>query len=288
MLNLRNKSACEVVEKLKSVFATFGIPDMLCADNVPFGSSVIKDFAREWGFDVATRSPNFPQSNGLAEKAVGIAKNLLKKSLCEGSDLQYGLLQYRSTPLKYLGYSPAQLLCGRRYKTKVPISKELLEPVLCKNVIDKLKARQDVNHSYYNRCAKDLKPLKVNDNVTVYNPVKKIWQPGKIIGMSRFPRSYHVVDAEGNSVRRNRFDLRPSLNAPELNSDILSDVTDVPVQPGPRPLICEREAATTDDAYDSVDLEQPATVEDALGTLGDDAQFTRSGRQVKPINRLDL
>ena len=43
-----------------------------------------------------TSSPKHPQSNGLAEKTVGIIKNLIKKS---GDEFYLGLLAYRFTPL---------------------------------------------------------------------------------------------------------------------------------------------------------------------------------------------
>ena len=48
-------------------------------DNLPFNSTLLKDFAKKSNFDLQFRSPNYPRSNGLAEKGVEIAKNIVKK-----------------------------------------------------------------------------------------------------------------------------------------------------------------------------------------------------------------
>ncbi|KAK9679874.1 Integrase zinc binding domain [Popillia japonica] len=111
-------------------------------------------------FKVITRSPNYPRSNGLAEKGVGISKNLLKKAAQEGSDVYSALLQYRNSPLKHIGYSPSQLLMSRICKPKVPVLSDLLSPESCSNVQEKLKLRQHINKTYFDKSARDLKPLE--------------------------------------------------------------------------------------------------------------------------------
>ena len=44
-------------------------------------------------------SPHHPQSNGFAEALVGISKKLMEKSIKDGKPWNYGLLQYRVTPI---------------------------------------------------------------------------------------------------------------------------------------------------------------------------------------------
>ena len=70
-----------IINKLKAVFARHGIPEELVSDNGPqFSAHEFARFANEWDFSHITSSPNHPQSNGLVEKSVHIAKQLLNKS----------------------------------------------------------------------------------------------------------------------------------------------------------------------------------------------------------------
>ena len=69
-----------------------------------------KKFAEEWGFSDTTSSPEYPQSNGAAERVVQTARRILKKATAENKDPFEGLLKYRNTPFEDIGVSPAQLL----------------------------------------------------------------------------------------------------------------------------------------------------------------------------------
>ncbi|KAL1258916.1 hypothetical protein QQF64_009493 [Cirrhinus molitorella] len=73
-------------------------------------------FAKEWGFQHTTSSPNYPRSNGLAESSVKIMKALMKKSHDGKTDFHNNLMTYRSAPLQN-GLSPAQMLMSQRIRT---------------------------------------------------------------------------------------------------------------------------------------------------------------------------
>ena len=69
-IKLSNTSSRTIIDKLKEVFARFGIPDILYSDNGPqYSSEEFQMFAREWGFNHVTSSLQCPQSNGLAESS---------------------------------------------------------------------------------------------------------------------------------------------------------------------------------------------------------------------------
>ena len=79
-IKLSNTSSRTIIDKLKEVLARFGIPDILYSDNGPqYSSEEFQMFACEWGFIHVTSSPQYPQSNGWAERAVRSAKELLEK-----------------------------------------------------------------------------------------------------------------------------------------------------------------------------------------------------------------
>ncbi|XP_060084279.1 uncharacterized protein K02A2.6-like [Ylistrum balloti] len=81
---LRDKTAKEVIGKLKPHLARHGILDMTMTDNgQPFGSQEFSCFAETYGFEHLTSSPLYPQSNGKVEKAVHTAKKDHDKDLSE-------------------------------------------------------------------------------------------------------------------------------------------------------------------------------------------------------------
>ena len=91
-------------------------------------------------------SPHFPRSNGQVERSVQTLKNSLRKALADGQDLHAVLIGYRSTPTDGLA-SPAELLMGRKLKTKIPILKSLLKPQnVHKDVVKTIQQRQQRQH----------------------------------------------------------------------------------------------------------------------------------------------
>lgn len=73
-------------------------------------------------FKIITSSPRYPKSNGLAERAVGICKNILRKCSDSDNDFQKALLEYRNTPLAGLNVSPAELMFSRLVRSVLPMS----------------------------------------------------------------------------------------------------------------------------------------------------------------------
>ncbi|CAB0019152.1 unnamed protein product [Nesidiocoris tenuis] len=123
---LRSITSSVIVKAVKKIFSRFGFPHTVRCDNgTQLCSEEMKRFANESGFEIVTSSPRYPRSNGLAESAVDTAKRILSK--CE--DVDMGLLSYRTAPLEN-GYSPAELLMGRKLRGLVPIKPENLIPAI--------------------------------------------------------------------------------------------------------------------------------------------------------------
>ena len=131
---LKTHTSHEIINHLKSIFACHGIPEILVSNNgTQYSSTLFREFATEYGFTHPMNSPNYPQCNGAAEKAVKTVKGLLKKN----EDLYLELLAHRSTPLEN-GYSPEELL--------IPVITTQLHPRLLK--FTKLKNKEKTSSHY--------------------------------------------------------------------------------------------------------------------------------------------
>jgi len=113
---LKGKSVANVIEELRKTFDNYGYPSKLKCDNNPFNSFSFRNFANECNTLLQFSSPRYPQSNGLAEKGVAIAKNILKRC-SKATDYQYRILEYNATPVASLGLAPCELFFGRMCKT---------------------------------------------------------------------------------------------------------------------------------------------------------------------------
>ena len=95
IVKLRGTTSKHVIDSLKSIMSRYGIPKIVFSDNGPqFSSAEFKSFAKEYNFNPETSSPYYAQSNGRSEKAVQIAKRLLKKSALNNEDPHLALLAY--------------------------------------------------------------------------------------------------------------------------------------------------------------------------------------------------
>lgn len=207
IIELKNKSSLEIIKNLKNIFSTHGIPQEIIADNSPFNCAACLLFARENGIKLTFSSPYYPKSNGLAEKFVGIAKNLLRKSQASKTDINIALLEYRNTPLSGMQYSPAQLLFNRRVRTKVPIHDKLLAPEIPTNVEDSIQKSKNEIQNHFNKTSYIKRDFSSNESVWMQKPDKK-WYPGKILYKCQEPRSYMVKLNEGGRYRRNKVHIR--------------------------------------------------------------------------------
>lgn len=196
---LNKTTSSEIINNVKSVFAAHGIPDIMMSDNGPqFSSAEFAQFAKSYGFTHVTSSPRFPQANGEAERAVQTLKTLMKKN----KDPYIALLMYRATPLQN-GVSPAEMLMGRKLRTKIPVIQTNLKPKIPDhNNIQKKEAiykqKQKVTFDQRHR-AREQPAVHPGDSVFI----KDMQTHGNIISSSNSPRSYIIATPRG-TIRRNR------------------------------------------------------------------------------------
>ena len=198
------KSVCKV---LKTLFACYGVPDMLVTDNGPqFSSAELAIFTKVWDFHHQTSSPHYPQSNGKAENAVKTIKRLFTKCRESGQSEFRALLDWRNTPSEGMGTSPTQRFLGRRCRTLLPITNAQLVPQYPTAEMSRALAGQKAKQQhYYDKHAKDLPRISAGDTVRMRLPGQKNWTQGVCTGLQG-PKSYGVR-VGNHEYRRNRRQL---------------------------------------------------------------------------------
>ncbi len=217
IVHMPEPTSAMLIAKLMPIFARFGIPEQMMSDNgSQFTSGEFRVFAAEHEIRLITNSPHYSQSNGLAERNVKTAKDIL--------DLEnpvLGLMTYRSTPHSTTGVSPAQLLMGRQIRTTLPTLESNLKPEWPSDETVRLrvaKAQAD-QQFYYNQRhgVQNLPPLHPGDSVKMKTDMEKTWKtPAKVIRAAETPRSFIVQTPTGKQYRRTRrhIQLRPDDNKP--------------------------------------------------------------------------
>nr|XP_022906822.1 uncharacterized protein K02A2.6-like [Onthophagus taurus] len=224
IIPLNSKSIEEIEKKLIILFSTHGIPKQIICDNNPFNSHNFRTFAIEWNFEIKHSSPYYPKSNGLAEKAVGIAKNIIKKAN-NLKDIYSGLLEYRCTPVAGLKYSPSEILMSRVLRSKLPTIKNILIPkVTYKNAYIEQKQKQQRVKERYDKQSRKKPLFKAGENVTFQDVQTKTWKPAQEVQRTENPRSYNLMTEKKKIViTRNSAQIRKSLNKPVI-MDPVDDV----------------------------------------------------------------
>ena len=153
---------------------------------------------------LSTSRAHYPQGNGQAERAVQTAKRLLSA----GDDPALSLLSYRTTAMPWCGYSPAELLMGRRLRTQVPqLPKQFIPnwPHMesLKVLHGKYKYKQKDNYDTHHR-AHGRPDLSDGSEVWVAGGGDGDPVPGQVMRSADTPRSYFVSTPSGQVRRSSR------------------------------------------------------------------------------------
>jgi hypothetical protein len=266
---LPSKRVSDIVYCLKQHFARHGLPVELVSDNSPFNSSEFARFANAYEFRHTTSSPRYPQSNGRVENSVRTAKRIMTKAREAGTDPYLALLEWRNMPSEQLGLSPAQLLFGRRTRTRLPTANKLLDTATTPTASSALAAAKAKQAVYYNRGAKERTPLAVGQTVRVkFDDRSPEWRKAEISKVLPH-RSYEVNFDDGTTRRRTSRHVRFSMEPPIILNDDEFDH-----QPTPEPLTSTTQA--------------PAAPAITPRITSPPKLTTRSGRQiVKPARYRD-
>ncbi|GBM27197.1 hypothetical protein AVEN_9862-1 [Araneus ventricosus] len=271
----------EVINHCKSIFSRHGIPDVVRLDNVsqfdPVKTAGFKDFEKSYGFTYIASSPKFSQSNGLIEAAVKTVKARVKES----RDSYLALMAYRATPLEN-GFSSPELLMSRRINTTLPVAKTQLLPYLVNRKVLEAKEERRIEGQKTNydkhHGVRNLDELDPGQNVWITD--RRV--TGKVLQKTPYSRSY-LVQSGRRVYRRNRKHLIPSPDFhPEPEPENDSDDTGyqhslADADTGCPPLMSSPQSPKTYHERVSSSIE-----------ASPNPYVTRSGRTVRPSERLDL
>ncbi|XP_063953999.1 uncharacterized protein K02A2.6-like [Lytechinus pictus] len=264
-----------VIEATQQIFSEHGIPEKVVSDNGPhFASSAYKEFASNWNFAHVTSSPHFPQSNGFVERAIQTIKRTLAKATSCKQNINMALLCLRTTPIDSELPSPAELLCGRKFKSNLPL---VIHNTSSRKEqhYQRLQQRQDQQKAYHDRSAHNLQPLRPSQRVMVQDARTHLWIPGQVEECCDEPRSYTVVTSNGRELRRNRQQIRDL--EPAKKRVTFDETPHYASTPETR----QREQTHEQQSRDTRPRD-PKVVENKH------QQMTRSGRLIRPPDRFTM
>ena len=128
----KSMTSAVTIKILRELFARFGLPEMLVADNYSaFLSDEFSNFLKMNKIEFKSGAPYSPRTNGAAENAVRLVKRALITALGKGGSrasmdvaLQQFLIDYRNTKHLTTGVAPAEALLGRLIRNRF----ELMRP----------------------------------------------------------------------------------------------------------------------------------------------------------------
>jgi len=231
---LSSKRISDVIYCLKQHFARHGLPETVVSDNSPFNCREFRAFAANYEFDHVTSSPRYAQSNGRVENAIKTVKRLLEKASLDRSDPWLALLDWRNTPSESSKLSPAQILMGRRTRSKLPMSSILLRSDRTDTARAAQQTSKDVQAYYYNRNVRERQPLNVGDTVRYkHAPDDPDWRKGQIA--NNLPHRSYEIETEDGSLRRRTSRHVRFANEPPIIPDHEDMTSSTPPPPPPSP-----------------------------------------------------
>ena len=209
-------TAPKLAATLRDQFCRTAAPDQLWSDGGPqFTSHYLSNFLQSWGVKHLTSSPHYPQSNGKAEATVKSMKKLITAAWTGRSInwdiLSRSLLQYRNTPCRKDGLSPAQKLFGHPVQDTLPAHRRSFAPEWQRSIeaaeITSTQERERAQASY-NQHAYSLPDLEIGNRVALQNNTSKMWDIYGTITATGPYRRYFIKTHSGRVLVRNRRFIR--------------------------------------------------------------------------------
>lgn len=205
-----------VIEKLHEFMARFGLPKIIGSDNgCAFTSQEFKNFCLLNGITHVTSPAYYPASNGQAESFIKIIKKGIKSCLMNSrgvkdcnNRLQKYLFDYRNSIHSTTGCSPAQLVFGRKLRTRLDIIDPLTPSPSSMELAQYVKKKQCLQSEIYS--GQNHTSFEVNDKVLYkknFNNNKYTWckgiicnKVGKVIYLVRDCENWEIYKRHKNQL----------------------------------------------------------------------------------------
>ena len=221
---LRRTDTESVIKQLTHWFQLLGWPETIRSDGWPQYRKEFDDFCEENDIQHELSSPYNPQSNGLAEAAVKNAKQLLIKCKEDGTSFQSALSDWRNIPRADKS-SPAQLMFGRRLKSKLPMLPSQREAIN-KTVAEKNKDDLAQQHlDYFNIRTKPLSYFEPGDLVRVRNTLSGKWNSIATVVKRRPDNMSYVISIGDKEYTRGRRLLKSASLSQDKEADQLPSIS---------------------------------------------------------------
>jgi hypothetical protein len=208
---VRGTGANDNIQAFSDIFSRHGVPSRLHSDNgAPFNgkdSHLLQQYLKNMGVThITNKSAEDPEATGLMEAFMKHLKKIFHTAGVEWEDpylkLNEYLMQFRATPHAAMKKCPAELLFGRRFKTKLPDlrtnpAKERKDIVEAKKV-DKLAKEGMKKYKDASRHVKD-HDIEVGDLVIAK---RKTTKHDSVYD----PKPYRVVTVHGTQIKGMRED----------------------------------------------------------------------------------
>jgi IS30 family transposase len=221
---LKKIDTISVAEAMIEIFTRLGFPEELLSDRgSQFMSEIMKEVERLLSIHHLATTPYHPQCNGLVERFNGTLKTILKKLTWECPKqwdryLPAVLYAYRSTVQESTGFSPFELMLGRKVRGPLEILKmywtkeereveerpiyqyvvELRQRLqeTCRIAQEELCKAKETQKMYFDRKAKP-KSLEIGSKVLLLLPVKKNklllhWKGPYVVQEKMSPVNYRI------------------------------------------------------------------------------------------------
>ena len=238
VIKMKSTTASATCNKLRELFARYGVPRVLVSDNGPqWISEEFQQFCASNLIKSVLSTPYHPKTNGLAERAVRTFKERMMAGKASTADLsvrlQKFLISYRNAPHKSTGRPPAELMFGRRLRTRL----DLLKPDV-RARLDAENFRQQRDHDQRTTP----RSFAVGDPVWVVQTSGSGYRQGVIVRRTG-PLSYWV-DVNGVQTRKHADQLRfrrvnedNHVDAEDNDASADTQLAPVPLPPMPPPVL---------------------------------------------------